>query len=230
MRDEPRPVARRGSTRLALAQMLVELGTENFASMPLPQVGLRHERLCNGSCGRFVVEVPSLETPAINYELLLDDYHAVVKHVSASGRSERLLWLGAVFVVTFGSMVFLGARNRIAFLVGMLVGLWLVFVYVLRAQRRIRPRPGAAVICRYDVQLTPSGVHVQTPNWTSDVPWHGILAVEETAAHCFFRVDSHAAYIFPKRSFPDAEDMQQFIDFARDCVSRAQIAGNTLAG
>jgi YcxB-like protein len=194
--------------------------------MPLlPQLALRHPCLCTGSCGRFVVEVPSLETPArmVHYELVLDDYHALLKHVCGPNRSERLLWLGAVFIASFGSFAFF-RPNRTSFLVGMLVGFVLMLVFVLRAQRRMQPRPGAAVLCRYDVQLTPGGVHIQTPNWTSDIPWHGILAVEETAAHCFFRIDSNAAYLFPKRSFPDGETTRQFIAFAHECVSRARTA------
>ncbi len=80
------------------------------------------------------------------------------------------------------------------------------------------------MLCRYDVELTQGGVRVQTPHWTNALLWPGILAVEETATHCFLRIDAAGAYTVPKRSFPNGEAMQQFVDFARDCVSRAQAA------
>jgi len=156
----------------------------------------------------------------VHFELLLDDYHATLKHVCAPGPSERLLWLAAVFIASFGIALF--GRTGRDFLAGMVAAFLLVFAKGLRTRRRLQPRREGAVLCRYDVQLTESGVHAQTPNWTSDIPWHGIRAVEETAAHCFLRVYTVSVYAIPKRSFPNAEAMRQFIDFARECVSRAR--------
>ena len=166
-----------------------------------------------------------METPAqtAHFELLPVDYRAMLKHVCAPDRRgvwiERLLWFGGVFVASF-SLALLGG-DRTAFLAGMGVGLLLMVVKGLRTQLRLQPRPGGAVLCRYDMKLTHSGVHIQTANWTSDVPWHGILAVEETAAHCFLRIDTAGVYTVPKRSFANDEATRQFVDFARNCVSRA---------
>ena len=44
--------------------------------------------LCDGWCGRFVVEVPTLETPSkvVKFELLLGDYRAS-SQARASGNS-----------------------------------------------------------------------------------------------------------------------------------------------
>lgn len=170
-----------------------------------------------------------METPAagVHFELLPADYLAMSKHVCAPDPGSlwigRLLWLGSVFVASF-TLALLG-RSGWAFLAGMGAGFLLMLVKVLRTQRRLQPRPGGAVLCRYDVQLTSSGVHLQTANWTSEVRWHGILAVEETAAHCFLRVDTAGVYTVPKRSFPNTEAMRQFVDFARNSVSRAQAGG-----
>lgn len=178
----------------------------------------------------FAVGVLALETEGkkeVQFELVLDDYNAMLKHVCAPGLSERLSWLGAVFVGSFGMALF-GQDGR-SFLAGMVVGLLLMVVRGLRMQRRLLPRPGGAVLCRYDVQLTQVGVHVQTPNWMSDAPWHGILAVEETAAHCFLRIDTSSVYTIPKRSFPNGEAMRRYVDFARDCVSRAEVARSSRA-
>jgi hypothetical protein len=171
------------------------------------------------------VEMPTLETTAkvIHFELLLDDYHRMVKHAYAASPSERVLSFAAIFIATFAGMAFFGRDGRV-FLAGMWVGIFGLLVRLLHAQHRLRPQRDGAWLCRYDVQLTPSGARVQTPNWTCDVPWRGILAVEETAAHCFLRIDTASVYTIPKRSFPNGEAMRQFIDFARDCVSRAKVA------
>lgn len=152
----------------------------------------------------------------------------MLKHVCAPDarglRGERLLWFGGVFVASF-IMALLG-RDGMAFLAGMGAGFLLMVVKGVRTQRRLQPRPGGAVLCGYDVQLTQSGVHIQTANWTSDVPWHGIVAVEETAAYCFLRIDTAGAYTVPKRAFPNDEAMRQFVDFARSCVVASKSAGN----
>jgi hypothetical protein len=158
----------------------------------------------------------------VKFELLLDDYHAMSKHVCARGPGERLLWFAGVFLASF-SMALFGRDGR-AFVGGMVVGFLLMLVKLLRTQLRLRPQPGGAVLCGYDVQLTRSGVHVQTPNWTSDMPWRSILAVEETAAHCFLRIDRASVYTVPKRAFPNGEATRQFVDFARECALRAQVA------
>src|SRR5688572_18438689 len=118
----------------------------------------------------------------VHFELSLDDYHAMAKHVSSPPPSERVLSLVAACIVSF-SLVASGRDGRMVF-VGMMAGLFLILVKVARTQRRLQPRPGRAVLCHYDVQLGNGGAHVHTPNWTCDVPWHGIFAVEETGAHC----------------------------------------------
>lgn len=189
-------------------------------------VAERQHPLYDASYRRFVVEVTTLEAPqqVVNFELSLDDYHAMLRHVCSPGRSERRLWFGAVFLASFSMAVF--GRDGRVLLVGMVVGFLLMLVRGLRTQRRLRPRSGGAVLCCYDVQLRQGGVRVETPNWASDVPWHGILAVEETATHCFLRVDAASVYTIPNRSFANGEAMRQFIDVARDCMSRVRIAGN----
>ena len=65
--------------------------------------------------------------------------------------------------------------------------------------------------------------HIQTPNWSCDLPWRAII-VDETPTHCFLRLDPVTAYTIPKSAFRDEEEVQQFIDFARACVTRARIA------
>jgi hypothetical protein len=156
----------------------------------------------------------------VKFELLLGDYHAMSRHVGAGHRNERLLWFAAIFVASF-SLVILGRDGR-TFFAGMLAGFLLMLVRMFFAQRRLQPQPGGALLCRYEVQLSSSGVHVQTPNWMSDIPWCGVRAVEETAAHCFLRTDTICVHTVPKRAFPNSEAMRQFIDFARNSVSRTQ--------
>jgi len=155
----------------------------------------------------------------VQFELSLDDYHAMVKHVGAPPPSERALSLAAACIASF-SLVASGRDGRMAF-AGMMAGILLILVKVSRAQRRLQPRPGRAVLCHYDVRFTEGGAHVHTPNWTCDVPWHGIFAVEETVAHCFLRVDAASVYTIPKRSFPNGEAVREFVDFARRCVASA---------
>jgi hypothetical protein len=136
-----------------------------------------------------------------------------------------LLWLGLVFIASFIRAVF--GRDGRGVLAGMIAGFLLMAVKGLLTQRRLRPRPGGALLCRYDVQLTQHGVHVQTPHWTNTLLWPGILAVEETPSHCFLRIDRAGAYTVPKRSFANDEAARQFVAFARDCAARAQITGAT---
>jgi hypothetical protein len=171
----------------------------------------------------------TLETSGreVGFELVLGDYNAMLKHVCAPAstglwRIERLLWLAGIFIAGF-SMVLFGRPGRFL-LAGMIGAFSLMAVKMLLNQIRLRPLPHGAVLCRYDVQLTQSGVHVQTPNWTCDVPWHGIRAVEETAHHCFLRIDTISVYTIPKRSFASGEAMQRFIDFAHDSAARARDA------
>lgn len=165
----------------------------------------------------------TLETAeqSVQFELGLADYHAMLKHVCAVGSPglERLVGFVVVFAVSF-VVALLGYDSR-GFVAGVLVGILLMVLKVLRAQRRLTPQPGRALLCRYDVRIAPAGVHLQTPNWTSDTSWRAILAVEETPAYCFFRVDTASVYTVPKRAFPNDQAMRNFIDFARDCVSRA---------
>jgi hypothetical protein len=122
------------------------------------------------------VEVPTLETTAkvIHFELLLDDYHAMLKHACAPSPSERVLSFAAIFIASFAGIAFFGRDGRV-FLAGMGVGILGLFVRLLRTQHRLRPQRDGAWLCGYDVQLTQSGARVQTPNWTCDVPWRGIL-------------------------------------------------------
>jgi len=203
--------------------------TRAFASMaPATYRAARRWHLCDSCCGRSCRRGTTLETSArrVSFELLLEDFNAMAKHLYATGSSSpwggRLVWLAAVFIGSFGASV-LGRGSR-GFVAGLVAGVVLMLVPLIRLQRRLRPRPGGAVLCHYDVQLTPEGVHLQTQHWTADVPWHGIVAVEETAAHCFLRIDTCSAHTIPKRSFPDGEAMRQFIDFARECTARAQVA------
>lgn len=161
----------------------------------------------------------------VHFELSLDDYNAMVMHLGAPPRSERVLWLAAIYIAGFG-LVVSGRDGRVA-LAGMVAGFLLMFVKALIARRRLQPRPGRAVLCHYDVRLGESGAHVQTPNWTFDVPWRGIVAVEETGAHCFLRLDTVSAYTIPKRSFPDGEAAREFVDFARSRVASAASPKNS---
>jgi hypothetical protein len=168
-----------------------------------------------------------LRTVRRNSTPSVDDYHAMLKHVCAPRPSERVLGFVAVFIASFGMALFgVGGRTLVG---GVVVGSLLIVVKGLRTQHRLRPRPGGALLCRYDVQLTEGGVHLRTRHWTSHVTWHGVLAVEEAAAHWFLRIDTASVYTVPKRSFPNGEAMQQFVDFARNGVSRAQVTENTVA-
>jgi len=163
-----------------------------------------------------------VDTPAaVNFELSLSDYRAMSRQLVAGHRGEPLVW----FVASFCLLGF--ARVGKAFIAGFIVGVLLLLIRLLYAQRRLRPEPGGALLCHYEIQLTSNGVHIETPSWTSDVPWRGIRAVEETPTHCFLRSDSVCVYTVPKRAFPNAEALRQFADFARDSVSRSQRAGTT---
>jgi hypothetical protein len=161
---------------------------------------------------------------AVTFELLLADYTAMAQHLlaraSAFRWSSRLLIFGTVFISVVVARLF--GRSGRAFLAGVLVGLVLFIGNRLLTTRQLKPRPGGAWLCQYDVELTEGGVHVQTPNWKCDLPWHGVIAVEETHAHCFLRVDNYGVYTIPKRAFPNDEAVQQFVDFAHECVSRAR--------
>ncbi len=168
-----------------------------------------------------MVEAPA---EAVKFELLLSDYHAMMRHVCAPGSSRfsaaLLVWIATVFFASAGMSLF--GRDGRAFPAGMVAGFLLMLANGMRTQRRLRPRPQGAVLCHYELQLTQDGMHVQTPVWRSDLLWRGILAVEETPAHCFLRIDSASVYTIPKRAFADGEASRQFIDFARSCVSRAR--------
>lgn len=155
-----------------------------------------------------------------HFELSMGDYNAMLRHASAPGPRERLLWFGVVFLGSFGVVLF--GRYGIAFVAGLVAGFLMLSIKMLQARHRLQPRPEGALLCHHDVALTEKGVHTQTPTWTGEWTWHAILDVEETAEHCFLRVDTVSLYTIPKRSFPNSEAMRQFVDFARDGVSRAK--------
>ena len=144
-----------------------------------------------------------------------------LKHVSAAGWQERLYGNIGIAIISFGLVCGLGWDGRFVCL-GMMIGVGFMLARATRTQLRLAPKPGAALLCSYEVQLTESGMRAQTPRWTTDVPWHGILAIEETAGHCFLRIDTASVYTIPKRAFPDEPALRQFIDFAREGVSRAR--------
>jgi hypothetical protein len=139
----------------------------------------------------------------------------------------RLFAFGTASVGVLGMRLYGGDGK--AFAAGLFAGLFLVIVGWLLTIRHVQPSPGGAWLCRYDVQLTDGGVHLKTPQWVCDVPWHGIVAVEETTAHCFLRIDRMMVYVIPKRAFASGEAVQQFIDFAHECVSRSRGASHASA-
>jgi len=176
--------------------------------------------------GRFVDEGLTLDTPAraLHFELLPADYRAMVRHLFARASGYR--WSFRIFIFASVFVAFLGAallgRNGRAFIAGVLLGFLLIVARWLLSLRQLQPRPGGAWLCPYDVQLSDGGMRVQTPNWTCDVPWHGVVAVEETGTHCFLRIDNWSVYTIPKRAFASDEAVQQFIDFAHEGVARSR--------
>lgn len=174
-----------------------------------------------------------MDTPArtASFELARHDYQAMSRHVYKSGAGNwsglRLalpvaFLIGAFVVRRFG-------RDGQVFGMGALVAFMVMLTWLSIAMLRLRPRLGGAWLCHYDVQLTDAGVRLQTPHWTCDLPWHGVLAVEETSAHCFLRIDTASMYVIPKRAFANDGALQQFIGFAREGVARARAARSTSA-
>jgi hypothetical protein len=165
---------------------------------------------------------------AVTFELSRDDYRAMIRHVCRAPASERVAWLACIFAVNFGAV--LVGQQALGFLVGLTVSFALMFARGLLVQRRLLPRAGGTILCRYEMRLGYDGVRTQTPHLQSHYAWPGVIAVEETAAHCFLRTDTAAAWTIPKRAFYDGEAARQFVDYARDCVSRAHAAPNSLGG
>jgi hypothetical protein len=156
----------------------------------------------------------------LQFELSLADYQAMSRQLYArkpiqSVANMLLVWLVMMIVVSFGTWIYPG----MGFVWGMLAGILLVVANALRTYLRLRPMPNGALLCQYLVQLSDDRIHLETPGWTTDMLWKGVLSVEETPKHCFLRIDSIAAYVIPKRAFASDESAHQFVAFARERVA-----------
>jgi hypothetical protein len=167
--------------------------------------------------------------PFVEFELELADYQAMLRYACGRGAVRSVGFVGKLPAVVLGGFVVgLGIaflrRDPSAFVAGLFVPFLLILLSVRSTQQRLRPRPGGAVLCRYRLQLDDAGMHVETPLWSSHFSWTGILAVDETAAYCFLRLDTAAAHAIPKRAFADAGAAARFVSFAREHAARAREA------
>ncbi len=163
----------------------------------------------------------------LSFTLERRDHKALTAHLCApvNARAKRLgRWLGPVAVVMAAVVAAQFLESLVSFLLGILfitILLWAFIKFVnAGAQRQLEPAVGGAILCQYQFTLNADGVDMVTPFWSSQTRWGGILAVEETVEHVFFRIDSVAAYTIPKRAFANPEALLQFVTEATARVAQ----------
>jgi hypothetical protein len=165
--------------------------------------------------------------PTVSFELGPHDYKALVRYACSFPKGPSRGWARVLGVLAGGAASLVALRfidSPLSFMVGMLVIMVLLWVILKLVMRWQQPNPGGAILCKYDVALGAEAVEIKTPSWQTRLAWSGIVSVDETPEHVFFRIEKAAAYMVPKRAFPTPEALNSFLDFARAHVPPAVAA------
>jgi hypothetical protein len=170
--------------------------------------------------------MPPENVAAVTFELTLDDYRALQRHVCRPVRRPPLhhhLLLGlASFALVLAALSSLPSPR--SFFVGLFGGLVLLAGYSMVVARRARavtdPGPNGSILCRQEYSFDDEGLRHRTPHWEGVTRWSGIIRVDETEHHLFLMIDRAAAYTIPKRAFASSADAASFVERVR-----ARLAG-----
>jgi hypothetical protein len=159
--------------------------------------------------------------PAVTFELTLEDFRALQRHVCRPIKRPPLL---QHLLVGLASVIMLGLAIEFlpsppSFFAGLLSALILIFTVSYFGTRRARavtdPAPNGSILCSHDYWLEDEGLRCRTPGWHGVTRWSGIVKVDETDQHLFVMIDRAAAYTFPKRAFASPTDAASFAERVR---------------
>lgn len=133
-----------------------------------------------------------------------------------------LFLFGVAFIFSFGEAgVPVGAHEwvvRAAMSVtAALAGFGIMYVLVLFLQL-VSARTSRGVIGPHEYILSDDGFRDRTPQTDSFMKWSFILGLITTQSYALVRVSNACFYIIPRRSFPDHDQYQEFIDTIRGAL------------
>jgi hypothetical protein len=170
--------------------------------------------------------MPPESAAAVTFELTLDDYRALQRHLCRPVkrpplRYHLLVGLGSA-AIAGPALSFLPSPN--SFFVGFFAALLFLAGFSMFLSRRARailePEPNGSILCRQEYSFADEGLHHRTPHWEGVTRWSGLIRIDETEQHLFLMIDRAAAYTIPKRAFASSADAASFV--AR---IRARLAG-----
>lgn len=108
----------------------------------------------------------------------------------------------------------------------------IMLIYFLVTQRRlakaVAPALDGSVLGPKHTSLDDTGLTERLRYHTYHVAWPGILSVDETQEHVFFRVDRCGGYVIPKRAFGSRETVAEFVAFARGRLDAGRARAQTI--
>lgn len=154
----------------------------------------------------------------VHTEITQADWTAFVRFVIRSlsqasggkiGRWLIAIGVGAAVGLTF-SLTGIGLHVP-SLLVGALAGtLWIVVISRLQT-RQVIPAADGYILGPRQVVLTDAGLRETSKRHETFFHWHAVRGAQITDEHVFVMVDSTAAIIVPRRSFPSDAEQELFV-------------------
>jgi hypothetical protein len=169
----------------------------------------------------------------IEYELTRDDLYAFQWRAAFSTprarrlrRAVYLLWLLAVVLIAvlpaIGADGFVLSRVSFGFmLLAYPTVLLLQWFLERRLMRRAiltliqEERPDRGQLGRHRMVLSEDGIAESTAVGESRASWVGVDRIEQNPEYIFIYTSAAAAHVIPKRAFRDAQEAEDFCQFAR---------------
>jgi len=180
----------------------------------------------------------------LRFELTVEDLVAFSVHVARTNpylrqrqRRGSYWMIGGLFLALLGSstaVVLLNPRYDtrmiwVSLSLGVPVALaWALLArrywisQVARTTRKMRSDPKAHPLGRHVVQVTDTGLDMESETVASKLSWKSFRRVELTDEHVFLLLAESQGAIFPKMAFDDEAEFSNFVAMARERIGRPE--------
>ncbi len=171
---------------------------------------------------------------SINYEITLEDILQFNLYVQKQSPSQQRF---ISFIQYFFPIIIIFLSFYLIYMVGLQLQsilyiifsiLWFVFIPKLirittkyQAKRLLGEGKNSAMLGNFILTLSENSIHYRSDSGESTTHWNGINKISESNQYIYIFLSSISAYIIPKKAFAKDEELNNFLDFAKNCFHQS---------